>query len=198
MKTRKITIVESKAILMADENIDTDQIIPARFLKRTDREGFGEALFHDLRFSPTGQTIEHFPLNRGDGSEKILVAGRNFGCGSSREHAAWALADYGFVAVVSSFFADIFRNNALNNGVVPIEVSPQFLSKILNSKTKSINLKIDVMKKEITIIESGEKESFPLTAYKQESLINGYDDIDYLINTLDEIERYEQYRRAAY
>lgn len=183
---------------MPYENIDTDQIIPARFLKQTSRQGFGEALFYDLRYTPNGALKEEFPLNRANGREKILIAGANFGCGSSREHAAWALVDFGFCAVVSSYFADIFRNNALNNGLLPVEVSPQFLASLFNSYDKTTNLKIDIMKKEITNIATGESENFPLSSYKQESLINGYDDIDYLINNIEAIEEYEQFRASAY
>lgn len=197
MSTKKITVIESAAVLMPAENIDTDQIIPARFLKTTSREGFGQNLFYDLRYNPAGEPRKDFVLNTEYGQGSILVAGYNFGCGSSREHAAWALADHGFRAVVSSFFADIFRNNALNNGVLPVEVSNEFLFKIFKSQ-QPVYLKIDLMKKEIEIPATGEKENFPVSSYKQECLMNGYDDIDYLLSNLDEVEKYEQFRVSAY
>lgn len=197
MSTKKITVIESAAVLMPAENIDTDQIIPARFLKTTSREGFGQNLFYDLRYNPAGEPRKDFVLNTEHGHGSILVAGYNFGCGSSREHAAWALADHGFRAVVSSFFADIFRNNALNNGVLPVEVSNEFLFKIFKSQ-QPVYLKIDLMKKEIEIPATGEKENFPVSSYKQECLMNGYDDIDYLLSNLDEVEKYEQFRVSAY
>lgn len=204
MTIKKITQLESTAVVMPEENLDTDQIIPARFLKTTSREGFGAHLFHDLRYDKEGNPVNNFALNKYPSNSKILVAGRNFGCGSSREHAAWAISDYGFQAVVSSFFADIFRNNALNNGVVPVQVSEKFLAQIIEKTIKTTNpatLKIDIMKKEISIInppESSATENFPLNNYKQTCLMNGYDDIDYLISSLDEIEQYEQYRVSAY
>jgi 3-isopropylmalate/(R)-2-methylmalate dehydratase small subunit len=204
MTIQKITKLESTAVVMPEENLDTDQIIPARFLKTTSREGFGAHLFHDLRYDKKGNPVNNFALNKYPRHSKILVAGKNFGCGSSREHAAWAISDYGFQAVVSSFFADIFRNNALNNGVVPVQVSEKFLTQILEKTIKTTNpatLKIDIMKKEISIINPPERpvtETFPLNNYKQTCLMNGYDDIDYLIASLDEIEQYEQYRVSAY
>ena len=150
MSIPKFTILESTAVLMPAQNIDTDQIIPARFLKTTSREGFGENLFYDWRYNNNGEPIKEFVLNTPQGRGTILVAGHNFGCGSSREHAAWALADYGFRAVVSSFFADIFRNNALNNGVLPVQVNKKELNNNLNTNNSLINnpiLKIDLMKK---------------------------------------------------
>jgi len=217
MSIPKFTILESAAVLMPAQNIDTDQIIPARFLKTTSREGFGENLFYDWRYNNNGEPIKEFVLNTPQGRGTILVAGHNFGCGSSREHAAWALADYGFRAVVSSFFADIFRNNVLNNGVLPVQVSEQFLQQIfknsaLNTNKKELNnnlntnnslinnpiLKIDLMKKEILNVATGQKENFEINSYKQECLIKGQDDIDYLISNLDEIEKYEQYKTSSY
>jgi 3-isopropylmalate/(R)-2-methylmalate dehydratase small subunit len=198
MSAKKITVIESAAVLIPAENIDTDQIIPARFLKTTSREGFGQNLFYDLRYNHAGEPRKEFVLNKEQGQGSILVAGYNFGCGSSREHAAWALADYGFRAVVSSFFADIFRSNALNNGVLPVEVSSRFLSKIFKYENQPIILKIDLMKKEIEIPATGEKENFPIDSYKQECLMNGYDDIDYLLSNLDEVEKFEQFRVSAY
>ncbi|MFA7136585.1 MAG: 3-isopropylmalate dehydratase small subunit [Bacteroidales bacterium] len=217
MSIPKFTILESAAVLMPAQNIDTDQIIPARFLKTTSREGFGENLFYDWRYNNNGEPIKEFVLNTPQGRGTILVAGHNFGCGSSREHAAWALADYGFRAVVSSFFADIFRNNVLNNGVLPVQVSEQFLQQIfknsaLNTNKKELNnnlntnnslinnpiLKIDLMKKEILNVATGQKENFEINSYKQECLIKGQDDIDYLLSNLDEIEKYEQYKTSSY
>jgi 3-isopropylmalate/(R)-2-methylmalate dehydratase small subunit len=199
MSYRKFTIEESKVVLLPEENIDTDQIIPARFLKTTTREGFGNNLFYDRRYDSSGNTIKDFILNRGDGKETILVAGRNFGCGSSREHAAWAIADYGFKAVVSSFFADIFRTNALNNGLLPVQVSDDFLAKIFSyaKKDNNITLKIDLMKKEISIPATEESENFEINSYKQNCLINGYDDIDYLASNLKEIEEYEVFKLSS-
>ncbi len=201
MKREKLRIIESPALLIERENIDTDQIIPARFLKSTNRSGFGENLFYDLRFGPSGQKIEEFPLNSFKEKSSILVAGHNFGCGSSREHAAWALMQYGFKAVVSSFFADIFKSNALNNGLLPVEVSSQFLESLFQyakRENSTINLTIDIMKKEITLNNTRHSENFGLSSYNQDCLLNGYDNIDYLISSIDEIERYEQFRASAY
>lgn len=234
MSIPKFTTLESAAVLMPAQNIDTDQIIPARFLKTTSREGFGANLFYDWRFDNKGNPIKEFVLNTPQGKGSILVCGYNFGCGSSREHAAWALADYGFRAVVSSFFADIFRNNALNNGILPIQVSEQFLQQIFKTSAPNINnnklnnnlnnnsapntnkkelsnnlnnnhslinnpiLKIDLMKKEILNAATGEKENFEINSYKQQCLMNGQDDIDYLISNLDEIEKFEQFRLSSY
>lgn len=199
MSYRKFTIEESKVVLLPEENIDTDQIIPARFLKTTTREGFGNNLFYDRRYDSSGNPKEDFILNRNEIKGTILVAGRNFGCGSSREHAAWALADYGFRAVVSSFFADIFRTNALNNGLLPVQVSDDFLAKIFSyaKKDNNITLKIDLMKKEISIPATEESENFEINSYKQNCLINGYDDIDYLASNLKEIEEYEVFKLSS-
>lgn len=174
------------------ENIDTDQIIPARFLKATTRDGFGKNLFRDWRYENNDETKPKadFVLNQSTYSGEILVAGKNFGCGSSREHAAWALQDYGFKAVVSSFFADIFKNNALNNGVLPVKVSDDFLAKIF-SLGADATLSINVAQQTITIDATGEQESFDINVYKKTCLLNGYDDIDYLISNRQAIEAYE-------
>jgi len=190
---KKIT---SQFIPIPVENIDTDQIIPARFLKATTREGFGKNLFRDWRFynDDEQQPKEEFILNDSSYSGEILVAGKNFGCGSSREHAAWALEDFGFRVVVSSFFADIFRNNALNNGVLPVQVTEEFLEKIF-SLDKNDTLTIDLENQEIIIDKTGETEKFGISQYKKECLINGYDDIDYLLSLKQEIEEFELSRK---
>lgn len=174
------------------ENIDTDQIIPARFLKATTRDGFGKNLFRDWRYinDDENQPREDFILNKPEYHGTILVAGKNFGCGSSREHAAWAIVDYGFNVVVSSFFADIFKNNALNNGLLPLQVSENFLQKIFSLNQDS-TLTIDVDKQTILIDSLGEQEMFDINSYKKTCLLNGYDDIDYLINNKKEIEAFE-------
>lgn len=184
--------IESRFVPLPIENIDTDQIIPARFLKATTREGFGKNLFRDWRYVKDDETqpVATFVLNQPEYTGEILVAGKNFGCGSSREHAAWALQDYGFRAVVSSFFADIFSNNALNNGVLPVKVSDEFLHRIFSLPPSSI-IKIDVEKQTITLLETGASAHFEINPYKKTCLINGYDDIDYLINKKDSIEKYE-------
>ncbi|MFA5850860.1 MAG: 3-isopropylmalate dehydratase small subunit [Bacteroidales bacterium] len=192
MSFSKFTIMESKPVIMPMENIDTDQIIPARFLKTTTREGFGDNLFHDWRYSKNGEKNPEFVLNQKRSNGKILVAGRNFGCGSSREHAAWAIYDHGFRAVVSSFFADIFKNNALNNGLLPVQVSPEFLQKIF--ATGESSLVINLYDKSIKISSTGDCENFEINSYKQDCLINGYDDIDFLLSNKDSIEKYEQNR----
>ena len=199
MSFEKFIAEESIPVVMPAENIDTDQIIPARFLKTTTREGFGANLFYDLRYDSSGNEINEFILNTDAGKGTILVAGKNFGCGSSREHAAWAIADYGFRAVVSSFFADIFRNNALNNGVLPVQVSDHFLSRIFDAfeKDNTITLKIDLMKQEISIPATSEKDNFEISNYKKECLTKGKDDIDYLISNLDEIEQFEVYKLSS-
>jgi 3-isopropylmalate/(R)-2-methylmalate dehydratase small subunit len=173
--------------------VDTDQIIPARFLKATTRDGFGENLFRDWRYDASNEPVVSFVLNNSDFSGQVLVAGKNFGSGSSREHAAWAIFDYGFRAVVSSFFADIFKNNALNNGLLPVQVSPDFLEKIFAAveKDPKTKVRIDLEKQEITLLSTGEKELFEINPYKKTCLLNGYDDIDYLLSIKDEIEAYE-------
>ncbi len=184
--------INSRFVPLPMENVDTDQIIPARFLKATTRDGFGKNLFRDWRYANNDETQpkKDFVLNQPQYSGEVLVAGKNFGCGSSREHAAWALQDYGFKAVVSSFFADIFKNNALNNGVLPVKVSDEFLAQLFtlgNSNT----ITIDVEKQTITIDATGEQEIFEINPYKKTCLLNGYDDIDYLINHKPQIEAYE-------
>jgi 3-isopropylmalate/(R)-2-methylmalate dehydratase small subunit len=196
MPAEKFQLITSTAVPIPTENIDTDQIIPARFLKATTREGFGENLFRDWRFDQQGNAIENFPLNNSKFGGKILVAGKNFGCGSSREHAAWAVHDYGFKVVVSSFFADIFRNNCLNNGVLPVQVSPEFLSKIFSSIEidSASTFNVDLPNQKFTIEASGEKTSFDISPYKKECLLNGYDDIDYLISLKSKIEAFEKSR----
>lgn len=193
MSFEKFSVRESGAKILPLENIDTDQIIPARFLKTTTREGFGENLFYDWRYDPNGKPVNSFPLNNGRKDEIFLVAGKNFGCGSSREHAAWALYDFGFRAVISSFFADIFKNNALNNGLLPVKVTELFLEKIIENSKKSADstLKIDLENKLITIVATGEYEKFEINEYKRNCLINGYDDIDFLKSNSDEIEKFE-------
>ncbi|MFA6334877.1 MAG: 3-isopropylmalate dehydratase small subunit [Bacteroidales bacterium] len=193
MSFNKITILESKPILMPIENIDTDQIIPARFLKTTTREGFGKNLFYDWRYNSNGEKNSSFVLNRAEGDGTILVAGRNFGCGSSREHAAWAIYDYGIRAVVSSFFADIFKNNALNNGLLPVKVSQEFLDRIFAAS--GTTLVINLPERTITNSRTGEKESFEINSYKQNCLTNGYDDIDYLLANIGSIKEYEQFTK---
>ncbi|MCF8378778.1 MAG: 3-isopropylmalate dehydratase small subunit [Bacteroidales bacterium] len=194
MPSEKFTYIESTAVPLNIENVDTDQIIPARFLKATTREGFGENLFRDWRYDRNNQPKADFVLNDNKYKGTILVAGKNFGSGSSREHAAWAVHDYGFKVVVSSFFADIFKNNALNNGVLPVQVSAEFLDLIFgeiekNNKTIVI---VDLEKQEIILKESGKKENFEINSYKKECLLNGYDDIDYLLNLKDKIAAFEE------
>lgn len=196
MSIDKFTTIRSSAVPLPIENVDTDQIIPARFLKATTREGFGENLFRDWRFDKSDQPKADFVLNNSVYSGSILVGGKNFGSGSSREHAAWAIHDYGFKVVVSSFFADIFKNNALNNGLLPVQVSDGFLAKIFSfiEADPASRLKVDLEKQEITIEATGETESFDINPYKKECLLKGYDDIDYLLNIKDKIAEFEQSR----
>jgi 3-isopropylmalate/(R)-2-methylmalate dehydratase small subunit len=178
---------------MEIENVDTDQIIPARFLKATSREGFGDNLFRDWRYDNTNQPKKDFILNNPTYAGKLLVAAKNFGCGSSREHAVWAIYDYGFRIVVSSFFADIFKNNSLNCGLLPVQVSDEFLAKIfaaIKSDSKS-ELKVDLENQTITIVKSGDSEKFDVNSYKKECLLKGYDDVDYLMSLKDKIEAFE-------
>jgi 3-isopropylmalate/(R)-2-methylmalate dehydratase small subunit len=186
----------SSAVPIAIENIDTDQIIPARFLKATTREGFGENLFRDWRFDSNNEPKQDFILNNPIYKGQILVAGKNFGCGSSREHAAWAIADYGFKVVISSFFADIFKNNALNNFILPITVTDEFLDKIFQAIEADPNaqLEVDIDKQSLKIVATGEEAHFDINAYKKTCLMNGYDDIDYLLSLRKEIETYEASR----
>jgi 3-isopropylmalate/(R)-2-methylmalate dehydratase small subunit len=191
MPIDKFTVLESTYVPLPIENVDTDQIIPARFLKATSREGFGENLFRDWRFATDGSENKDFVLNNPKYSGKILVAGKNFGSGSSREHAAWAVHDYGFKVVVSSFFADIFRNNALNNGVLPVIVSPEFLSKLFAAVEKDNSQKLVVDLEEQSISLNGEKEEFEINPYKKNCLLNGFDDIDYLLDKKENIEEFE-------
>jgi 3-isopropylmalate/(R)-2-methylmalate dehydratase small subunit len=178
----KFNILKSTAVPLPIENVDTDQIIPARFLKATKREGFGDNLFRDWRYNNDNSPKQDFVLNNPVYSGKILVAGNNFGSGSSREHAAWALYDYGFRCVVSSFFADIFRGNAINIGILPVQVSPLFLNKIFEAieAAPKTSLEVNLPEQTITIVATGEKESFKINGYKKHNLLNGYDDIDYL------------------
>ena len=192
MSKEKFITLKSTVVPMAIENIDTDQIIPARFLKATTREGFGENLFRDWRYDGEGKPKADFVLNDKTYTGKILVAGKNFGCGSSREHAAWAIYDYGFRAVISSFFADIFKNNALNNALLPVQVSDVFLKKIFEAAKKNPGtvLTVDLQKQTVSL-EDGSSESFDINAYKKTCLTNGYDDIDYLLSLRDEIKQFE-------
>ncbi|MEB8328955.1 MAG: 3-isopropylmalate/(R)-2-methylmalate dehydratase small subunit [Psychroserpens sp.] len=190
----KFEILKSSAVPLPIENVDTDQIIPARFLKATERVGFGDNLFRDWRYNPDGSPKEDFVLNQSKYSGKILVGGKNFGSGSSREHAAWSVHDYGFRCVVSSFFADIFRNNCLNVGVLPVQVSAEFLEKIyasIEADPKS-ELEINLKEQAITILATGEKESFDINVYKKDNMLNGFDDIDYLLNMKEEITEFSQ------
>lgn len=191
MSKEKFTTLKSTAVPLAIENIDTDQIIPARFLKATTREGFGENLFRDWRFN-NDNTPKDFVLNNPTYSGKILVAGKNFGCGSSREHAAWAIADFGFRVVISSFFADIFKNNALNNAVLPVTVSDAFLKKTLDvvEKNPKTLITVDLENQKVTL-EDGSSESFEINQYKKTCMMNGYDDIDYLLSLRDDIKTFE-------
>ncbi|MCX2480894.1 3-isopropylmalate dehydratase small subunit [Pedobacter sp. MC2016-15] len=176
------------------ENIDTDQIIPARFLKATTREGFGENLFRDWRYNGDNTPKPDFVLNDPTYKGRVLVAGKNFGCGSSREHAAWAIQDAGFDVVISSFFADIFKGNALNNGLLPIQVSDEFLAAVFTAVSKDHNaqLDVDLDKQTVTIVSTGEEAEFEINAYKKSCLINGYDDIDFILAQKDLIEEFEQ------
>lgn len=188
----KFTILKSSAVPMPIENVDTDQIIPARFLKATKREGFGDNLFRDWRYNADDTPKKDFILNNPLYSGKILVAGKNFGSGSSREHAAWAIYDYGFRCVVSSFFADIFKGNALNIGILPVQVSPEFLDKIFTAieKDPKTELEVSLQEQTITIVATGEKESFDINGYKKHNLMNGFDDIDYLQAMQQEIKTF--------
>ncbi|HEX9600230.1 MAG TPA: 3-isopropylmalate dehydratase small subunit [Mariniflexile sp.] len=188
----KFNILTSTAVPLPLENVDTDQIIPARFLKATKREGFGDNLFRDWRYNNDNSPKESFVLNNPIYSGKILVGGKNFGSGSSREHAAWAVYDYGFRCVVSSFFADIFRNNCLNVGVLPVQVSPEFSEQIFNAIYDDPNTEIEVnlQNQTITILSTGAQESFDINSYKKENMLNGFDDIDYLQNIKGDIETF--------
>lgn len=186
--------LESQAVPLPVEDVDTDQIIPARFLKATTREGFGENLFKDWRFDASGNPRKDFILNHAKYSGKILVAGKNFGCGSSREHAAWALYDYGFRAVISSYFADIFKGNALNNGLLPVQVSPGFLNSLFQilKKDAETKIEIDLKNQQVNVAETNYSEVFEINPYKKMCLLNGYDDIDFLISKKELIEKFEK------
>jgi 3-isopropylmalate/(R)-2-methylmalate dehydratase small subunit len=188
----KFEILKSTGVPLNIDNVDTDQIIPARFLKATERKGFGDNLFRDWRYNSDGSFIDSFPLNNQKYKGKILVAGKNFGCGSSREHAVWAIYDYGFRVVVSSFFADIFKNNCLNIGVLPIQVSDSFLSEIfsqIDNDSESL-FEINLENQEFIIKKLAKKEVFNISLYKKGNMSNGYDDIDYLLNKKEEISRF--------
>ncbi|MBL6646916.1 MAG: 3-isopropylmalate dehydratase small subunit [Flavobacteriaceae bacterium] len=194
----KFEKLNTQAVPLNIENVDTDQIIPARFLKATDRNGFGDNLFRDWRYDSNNQPIEEFVLNNPDFSGKILVAGNNFGCGSSREHAAWALTDYGFKVVISSFFADIFKGNALNNGLLPIQVSPEVLANIFEvlEENPKASFVVD-LKAQKLLVENIELEiDFEINNYKKTCLLNGYDDIDYLVSQKEKIGQFENLKNA--
>jgi len=189
---KALTSITSKFVPINIENIDTDQIIPARFLKATTKDGFGKNFFRDWRYENDDETKpkKNFPLNQPQYAGEILVAGKNFGCGSSREHAAWSILDAGFRVVVSSFFADIFKNNALNNGVLPVQVSDEFLQKIFQQDNNT-ELTVDLENQSITISSTNEKENFEINSYKKTCLLNGYDDIDYLLSIKEDIQQFE-------
>jgi len=191
---KKFTKLTSAIVPLNIENIDTDQIIPARFLKATTREGFGENLFRDWRYENDNSPKADFVLNDPTYSGQILVAGKNFGCGSSREHAAWAIQDAGFDVVISSFFADIFKGNALNNGLLPIQVSEDFLAQIFNAVENDAKspLVVDLENQTVTIVETGKSEGFEINPYKKSCLINGYDDIDFILAQKRLIEEFEK------
>ena len=188
----KFTVLTSTAVPLPIENVDTDQLIPARFLKATERVGFGDNLFRDWRYNPDNTPKQDFVLNNPIYSGKILVGGKNFGSGSSREHAAWAVYDYGFRCVVSSFFADIFRNNCLNIGVLPVQVSAEFADKIFTAITAdpTTELEVNLPEQTITLLATGDQERFDISAYKKDNMINGFDDIDYLQSIKPEIETF--------
>jgi 3-isopropylmalate/(R)-2-methylmalate dehydratase small subunit len=193
----KFTVLTSTAVPLPIENVDTDQIIPARFLKATKREGFGDNLFRDWRYNGDDTPKQDFVLNNSIYSGKILVGGKNFGSGSSREHAAWAIYDYGFRCVVSSFFADIFKNNSMNIGILPVQVSEDFLDRIFKAieTDPQTQLEVDLSKQTITILTTGDSESFDINSYKKHNLMNGFDDIDYLQAMKEEISAFAQNSR---
>jgi len=185
----KFNIINSKAVPLNIDNVDTDQIIPARYLKATERKGFGDNLFRDWRYDSNNEKIQNFPLNKKDYSGKILIAGKNFGCGSSREHAVWAIYDYGFRAVVSSFFADIFKNNCLNIGVLPVQISEGYLNELFNEIERDNDslFEINLDNQSINIMSNGRSEEFNISKYKKKNMMNGFDDIDYLIDRKEDI-----------
>lgn len=193
---KKFETLTTTVVPLPIENIDTDQIIPARFLKATTREGFGDNLFRDWRFDSNNQPKADFVMNDATYKGKVLVAGKNFGCGSSREHAAWAIQDYGFDVVISSFFADIFKGNALNNGVLPIQVTDEFLETIFDTvfKNPATEIIVDLENQTVTLSETGVQQAFEINPYKKSCLINGYDDIDFILNNKTAIETFEQTR----
>ena len=193
MKKEKFSILTDSCIPLPLENVDTDQIVPARFLKATTREGFGDFLFRDWRFDKEGNRIESFVMNNPKYSGRILVAGKNFGCGSSREHAAWAIADYGFRVVVSSFFADIHKNNELNNFVLPVVVSEEFLKELFASidANPATQVTVNLPQQTITNNATGKSEQFEINGYKKHCLMNGLDDKDFLLSNKDKIEAWE-------
>ena len=193
----KFTKIISNAIPLAIENIDTDQIIPARFLKATDKKGFGDNVFRDWRFDKNGNTNTAFSLNNSLYSGSILIAGDNFGCGSSREHAAWALVGYGFKVIVSSFFADIFKGNALNNGLLPLQVTPSFLAILMKTvqENPETKIEVDLENQTISLSDTNVHENFDIDPYKKTCMINGYDDIDYLLSKKEMIKAFETQRK---
>lgn len=188
-------ILKSTAVPLPIENVDTDQIIPARFLKATERKGFGDNLFRDWRYHPDNTPKTDFVLNDPTYKGKILVGGKNFGSGSSREHAAWAIYDYGFRCVISSFFADIFRGNCLNIGVLPVQVSPEFLERIFAEiyDNPDTELEINLPEQTVTLLATGDQESFDINSYKKSNMMNGFDDIDYLLNIKSDIQQFAQH-----
>jgi len=192
MPYEKFRILESSGVPLEIENVDTDQIIPARFLKATERIDFDKNLFRDWRYNQDNTLKKDFVLNDKNYSGKILVAGKNFGSGSSREHAVWAIYDYGFRCVISSFFADIFKNNCLNIGVLPVQISPYFLELIFNSikKNPNVSLKVNLIEQEVSIFGISQIEKFEINPYKKENMMNGFDDIDYLLNMKSEIKNF--------
>jgi 3-isopropylmalate/(R)-2-methylmalate dehydratase small subunit len=194
MAIEKFATLNTTMVPLPIENVDTDQIIPARFLKATTKEGFGNNLFADWRYDKDGNPKQEFVLNNPVYKGKALVAGKNFGSGSSREHAAWAIAGYGFRAVISSFFADIFRNNALNNGILPVVVSEKYLKKLFEAIEKDPNAEIEVNLEDqyVKLVSTGEKENFDINPYKKSCLLNGYDDIDYLLSLKNEVNEFEK------
>jgi 3-isopropylmalate/(R)-2-methylmalate dehydratase small subunit len=196
---KKFTTLTTQVVPLPIENVDTDQIIPARFLKATTREGFGENLFCDWRYDVTGSPRPEFVLNNPIYSGKVLVAGKNFGCGSSREHAAWALQDYGFDVVISSFFADIFKGNALNNGLLPIQLSDGFVQRIFLAVATDpqAQVTVDLEAQTVTIETTKEYEDFEINPYKKSCLINGYDDIDFILNQREAVELFEQQKAVV-
>ena len=196
MAIEKFEHIVSSAVPVKIENVDTDQIIPARFLKAVERKGFGDNLFRDWRYNQDGSLKEDFPLNQSKYAGKILVGGKNFGSGSSREHAAWAIYDHGFRVVVSSFFADIFKGNALNNGLLPVQVTADELKAIFDEidRDPKASFEVDLVNQKLTISSTGQEISFDINGYKKECLLKGYDDIDYLLSLKEDIEAFEKKR----